>query len=333
MGLLCSSVEVMAGSTERSESRWDRKALRFAVGYPVLLALGFGLAALTFRSRVPEPVAWLWDAAGGRAFAPFFGYVGIGAALVAVVGALLCLQAALLSRPPISRRIFMAGGVGMSMFLTTVLASGLLGQDGVADARDSHPDTIVLAMGSGATVAFAVVMLFSFKPDEQWGPRDQEALLEELEPERAAATFAYWAHARSSVFVMLGIIGISVSLLLLVLSPWLSLTLTLGALLAAGCLVVRVQVSPDAVRVFLAGIVPVLRFASRDVLRAGAETVAARSFGGWGFRRKGQSVSVLASSGEAVQVILADGRRATFSGRDGDTARRVVDVLRAASGA
>jgi hypothetical protein len=32
-------------------------------------------------------------------------------------------------------------------------------------------------------------------------------------------------------------------------------------------------------------------------------------------------------------VVLDDGRRATFSGRDGDTARRVVDVLRAASGA
>ncbi|BCT76483.1 hypothetical protein SCMU_23250 [Sinomonas cyclohexanicum] len=323
----------MAGSTERSEKRWDRKALRFAVGYPVLLAVGFGLASLTFRGRVPEPVAWLWDAGGGRAFIPFFGYLVGGAALVAVVGALLCLQAALLSRPPISRKIFMAGGVGMSMFLTTVLAAGLIGQDGVADARDSHPDPIVLAMGSGATVAFAVVMLLSFKPDEQWGPRDQEALLEELEPERAAATFTYWAHARSSVFVMLGIVGVSVSLLLIVVSPWLSLALTLAALAAAGCLVVRVSVSPEAVGVFLAGLVPVLRFAPSSVLRTGFATVAARSFGGWGYRRRGRSVSVLAASGEAVEVILDDGRHATFSGRDGDTARRVVDVLRAASGA
>ena len=315
-----------------SEQRWDRKALRFAIGYPVLLAIGFGLASLTFRGRVPEPVAWLWDAGGGRAFVPFAGYVAGGAVLVAVVGAAMCLQAALLSRPPISRRIFMAGGVGMSMFLTTVLASGLIGQDGIPNPRDSHPDPIVLAMGSGATVAFAVVMLFSFKPDEQWSPRDDDALLEVLEPDRVASTFSYWAHARSSVFVMLGIIGISVSLLLLVVSPWLSLALTLAAILAAGSLVVRVAVSPEAVAVFVAGVVPVLRFAPIRVLRAAAQTVAARTFGGWGYRRKGQSVSVLVASGEAVEVILDDGRRATFSGRDGDTARRVVDVLREASG-
>lgn len=316
-----------------SEKRWDRKALRFAIGYPLLLAIGFGLASLTFRGRVPEPVAWLWDADGGRAYVPFTGYLLGGAALVAVVGAALCLQAALLSRPPISRRIFMAGGVGMSMFLTTVLASGLIGQDGIRDARDSHPDPIVLAMGSGATVAFAVVMLFAFKPDEQWSPRDQEALLEVLEPDRAASTFSYWAHARSSVFVMLGIIGISVSLLLLVVSPWISLVLTLAALLAAGSLVIRVAVRPESVAVFLAGVVPVLRFNPSGVLRAGAETVAARRFGGWGYRRSGKVISVLAASGEAVEVILDDGRRATFSGRDGDTARHVVDVLRAAAGA
>jgi hypothetical protein len=320
----------MAG---RAETRWDRKALRFAIGYPLLLAIGFAVASLTFRGRVPEPVAWLWDAAGGTAFVPFGGYVAGGAALVAVVGALLCIQAALLAHPPISRRIFMAGGVGMSMFLTTVLASGLIGQDGVPDARASHPDPIVLAMGSGATVAFAVVMLLSFKPEEQWSPKDEAALLDALEPQRAASTFTYWAHARSSVFVMLGIVGISVSLLLLVVSPWISLGLTVAAVLAAGSLVARVRVSPDAVGVFIAGVLPVLKFVPERVLRAGAETVAARDFGGWGYRRRGHAVSVLVASGEAVEVILDDGRQATFSGRDGDTARRVVDVLRGASGA
>ncbi|GAB2737396.1 putative NADH:ubiquinone reductase complex subunit [Sinomonas soli] len=319
----------MAGS---AEARWDRKALRFAIGYPVLLALGFGLASLSFHGRVPDPVAWQWDAGGGRAFIPFTAYLLGGAVLVAVVGALLCLQAALLTRPPISRRIFMAGGVGMSMFLTTVLAAGLIGQDGVP-ARDSHPDPIVLAMGSGATVAFTVVMLLSFKPEEQWSPKDEAALLDELEPERAASTFTYWAHARSSVFVMLSIIGVSVSLLLLVLSWWISLVLTAAALLTAASLVARVRVSPESVGVFLAGVVPVLRFDPERVLRAGFETVRARDFGGWGYRRRGQTLSVLVASGEAVTVVLDDGRRATFSGRDGDTARRVVDVLRTASGA
>jgi hypothetical protein len=320
----------MAGE---SEHRWDRKALRFAIGYPVLLAAGFALAAFTFRGRVPEPVAWLWDAAGGRAFAPFAGYLAGGAALIAVVGALLCTQAALTARPPISRRIFMAGGIGMSMFLATVLAAGLLGQVGLEDGRDSHPDPIVLAMGSGATLAFAVVMFFTFKPDEQWSPKDEVAFLEALDPDRVRSTFTYWAHARSSVFVMLGIIGISVSLLLLVVSPWVSLALTVAALAAACSLVARVAVTPEDVRVFLAGVVPVLVVPAGHVLRAGFATVAARQFGGWGYRRRGTRTSVLVASGEAVDVILDDGREVVFSGRDGDTARRVVDVLRASSGA
>ncbi|WP_413247892.1 hypothetical protein [Sinomonas flava] len=320
----------MAGE---SGQRVDRKALRFAIGYPILLGGGFALAAFTFRGRVPEPVAWLWNADGGTAFTPFAGYLAAGAGLIAIVGALLCSQAAFTRRPPIARRVFMAGGIGMSMFLATVLAAGLLGQVGLDDARDSHPDPVVLAMGSGATLAFAVVMFFTFKPDEQWSPRDEAALLDALEPERVRLTFTYWAHARSSVFVMLGIIGVSVSLLLLVVSPWISLVLTVGALLAACSLVARVSVSPEGVGVFLAGMVPVLRFRTASVLRASFETVAARRFGGWGYRRKGQAVSVLVASGEAVEAVLDDGRQVVFSGRDGDTARRVVDVLRAGSGA
>lgn len=320
----------MASGTEQ---RWDRRALRFALMFPVLLGGGFALAAFTFRGRVPEPVAWLWDADGGRAFVPFAGYLAGGAGLVALAGALACLPAALLSRPPIARRITMGGGVGLAMFLTTVLASGLMGQVGLADAHESHPDAIVLAMGSGATVALAVVMMMAFKPDEQWSPRDEAALLAELEPERAEATFVYWAHARSSVFVMLGVVAVPASLLLLLVSAWISALVAVAGLVAAGSLVLRVSVSPERVRLRAGGIIPVLVFAPATVLRADARDVAAREFGGWGYRRRGGDVSVLVASGRAVEVLLDGGRRCTFSGRDAETSQRVVEVLRAASGA
>ena len=320
----------MASGTEQ---RWDRRALRFALMFPVLLGAGFALAAFTFRGRVPEPVAWLWDADGGRAFVPFAGYLAGGAGLVAVAGALACLPAARLSRPPIARRITMGGGVGLAMFLTTVLAAGLMGQVGLTDARESRPDAIVLAMGSGATLAFAVVMMMAFKPDEQWSPRDEAALLAELEPDRAHSTFVYWAHARSSVFVMLAVVAVQLSLLLLLVSAWISAVLTLAGLAAACSLVLRVSVSPERVRLHAGGLVPVLTFAPAGVLRAGERDVAAREFGGWGYRRRGPDVSVLVASGRAVEVVLEGGRKCTFSGRDAETSQRVVEVLRAASGA
>ena len=316
-----------------TEEKWDRRALRFALMFPVLLGAGFALAAFTFRGRVPEPVAWLWDADGGRAFVPFAGYLAGGAGLVAIAGALACIPAALLSRPPIARRITMGGGIGLAMFLTTVLAAGLMGQVGLADAHESRPDAIVLALGSGATLALAVVMMMAFKPDEQWSPRDEAALLAELEPERTRSTFVYWAHARSSVFVMLSVIAVQLSLLLLLVSAWISALLTLAGLVAAASLVLRVSVSPERVRLRAGGLIPVLSFAPESVLRAGARDVVAREFGGWGYRRRGADTSVLVASGRAVEVILEDGRRYTFSGRDAETSQRVVEVLRASSGA
>jgi hypothetical protein len=309
------------------DERWDRKAVRFAVGYPILLAAGFVLAAFTFRTHVPEPVAWLWDADGGRAFVPFPVYLAGGAVLVAVIGILLCLQAGLEARPPISRKIFMAGGVGMSMFLVTVLGAGLMGQVDARDARETHPDPIVLASGSGATVALAVVMFMLFKPDEQWSPRDEDALLDVLEPERARKTFVFWAHARSSVFVMLAILGINLSLLALLVSPWISLVILLLSVGVAAMLTVRVSVDPDEVRVAFAGVARAARIPVARVLRAGHGAVSARAFGGWGYRRRGKLVSALVASGEAVDVLCRDGSRYVFSAKDPAMAERVSDVL------
>ncbi|KHL00416.1 hypothetical protein [Sinomonas humi] len=310
-----------------SEGRWDRKAVRFAIGYPILLAGGFLLAAFTFRGQVPEPVAWLWDANGGRSFIPFWTYLIGGAFLVAVIGIVLCLQAGIQSRPPISRKIFMAGGVGMSMFLVTVLGAGLIGQVGAKDARDTHPDPFVLASGSGATVALAVVMFMLFKPDEQWSPRDEEALLEALDPERVRNTFVFWAHARSSVFVMLAVVGINLSLLMLLVSPWVSAVIAFACLVVASMLILRVSVEPEEVRLAFVGLVRVASISTARVLRAGAGAVSARSYGGWGYRKHGKLVSALVASGQAVDVLCRDGTRYVFSAKDPALAEHVAEVL------
>ena len=47
----------------------DTKALRFAIGFPVLLAAGFAVCAVLLRPDLPEPLAVMWNNDGGTAFA------------------------------------------------------------------------------------------------------------------------------------------------------------------------------------------------------------------------------------------------------------------------
>ena len=52
----------------------DIKALRFAVGFPVLLAAAFALSAAFLRPDLPEPLAVRWNDDGGISFARAFGH-------------------------------------------------------------------------------------------------------------------------------------------------------------------------------------------------------------------------------------------------------------------
>jgi hypothetical protein len=148
----------------------DIKALRFAIGFPVLLAAAFALSAAFLRPDLPEPLAVRWNDDGGISFAPFAAYVGVGAAMIVTVGWLVLLQAVPVARPTVMRRIMMGAGLTVSLFVTSVLAAGLVGQAGLADARESKVDLIVLAMGSGAALSLGVILGFVFKADQQWSP-------------------------------------------------------------------------------------------------------------------------------------------------------------------
>src|SRR5918996_1180999 len=138
----------------------DIKALRFAIGFPTLLAVAFAVSAMLLQPDLPDPLAVRWDDGGGASFAPFGAYVGAGAALIVAAGWLVLLQAVPLSRPTVMRRIMMGAGLTVSLFVTTVLAAGLVGQAGVADARQSSVDVIVLASGSGAALSLGVIIGF-----------------------------------------------------------------------------------------------------------------------------------------------------------------------------
>ncbi|MCE3294011.1 MAG: hypothetical protein K0Q84_2948 [Arthrobacter sp.] len=309
----------------------DVKALRFAIGFPVLLAAAFALSAVLLRPDLPDPLAVQWNDGGGINFAPFGAYVGVGAAMIIAAGWLVLLQAVPVSRPTVMRRIMMGAGLTLSLFVTTVLAAGLVGQAGEADARESHVDFIVLSTGSGAALALGVIMGFVFKADQQWTPDDdralQRALELELDPELATDSIRLWVHARSSVFVMIGIASLFPASLIAIAVPWLGALLVAAAILGAAFLFARVTADRSGLRVFVAGILRVVDVPAEAISTAAPADVRAADYGGWGYRNHGGTAAVLVSSGPAVVVRKTDGHRLAVSGGNTASAARLAEVL------
>ncbi|KRE73442.1 MULTISPECIES: hypothetical protein [Micrococcaceae] len=309
----------------------DTKALRFAVGFPVVLAAAFAYCASLLRPDLPEPVAVRWTDDGGAAFAPFAAYVGVGAAIIVIAGWLVLLQAVPLSRPVMMRRIMMGAGLFLSLFITSALAAGLIGQTGLADARQSRVDMTVLALGSGAAVSLGVAMAMVYKADRQWSPDDdralQAAITRELDPDLALDTVRLWVHARSSVFVMIAIASLFPAALIAVVVPWLGILLVVLALVGAAFLFARIRADRRGLKVLLAGVVPVMNVPAGAISDASAEDVKAADYGGWGYRHHGGTAAMLVSSGPAVVVSKTDGQRLAVSGGSQASAARLAEVL------
>jgi len=309
----------------------DAKALRFAVGFPVLLAAAFVVSALLLRPDVPDPMAVRWSDAGPAGFAPFSSFVTFGGLIIAVVGWLALGQAAPLGRPAVMRRIMMGAGLSINLFVTTALAAVLVGQAGIADVREARLDMTVMALGSGAALTLGVIVGFVFKADEQWSIDDdralQEALERELDPELAADSVRLWVHARSSVFVMLGVASLFPAALISIAVPWLGALLVVLAVLAAAFLFARVIVDRSGLRVFIAGFVRVMEVPAAAISSAAPADVRAADYGGWGYRHHGGTTAMLVSSGPAVVVNRADGKKVAVSSGSTDSAERVAAVL------
>lgn len=309
----------------------DARALRFAVGFPVLLAAAFVGCALLIRTDLPEPLAVRWSDAGAVDFAPFAAVVGVGAGMIVLIGWAVLLQAAPLTRPALMRRFMMGAGLTVSLFVTAVLAAVLVGQLGLANAREAKVDVTILAMGSGAALGLGVVMGFVFKADERWSTDDERAvrlaLERERDPDLAKDSVSLWVHARSSVFVMLGIATLFPAALLSIMMPWLSALLVAAALLAAVFLVARIRVDRRGLQVFAAGFVRVLDVPAAAISAATPREIRAADYGGWGYRSRGGTTALLVTSGPAVVVDRSDGRRVAVSGGSATTADNVAQVL------
>jgi hypothetical protein len=313
----------------------DFRALRFAVSFPLLLAGGFVVCAQMLRNSLPNPVAVMWNADGGTSFAPFGAYVAGGAALIVFCGWAAFLQSVSLSRPVIMRRVMMGLGLMVSLFITTVLAAGLVGQSGAADARTTHVDPVVLAMGSGAALALGIVMMFAFKPDPRWTQEDDAALQAELrlleDPDIASDTLRMWVHARSSVFIMIIVSAVFPAALIAVAVPWLGALVAVAALVGAGFLFARVRADRGGLQVYAGGLVRVLTVPAVDIAAAAPADVKAADYGGWGWRHHDDATAMLVGSGPAVVVRKLNGGRVALSAGTQASADKLAGILNRAA--
>jgi hypothetical protein len=309
----------------------DAKALRFAVGFPVVLAAAFVYCASLLRPNLPEPVAVRWTDDGGASFAPFATYAAGGALIIVASGWLVLSQAVPVSRPVVMRRVMMGAGLFLSLFVTSVLAAGLVGQTGLSDARESRVDLTVLALGSGAALSLGVIMGFVFKADRQWSPDDDRAfelaLAREQDPELAGDTIRLWVHARSSVFVMIAVASLFPAALITIALPWLGALVAALAIIAAAFLCARVKADRSGLRVLVAGVLPVMDVPAAAISAASASDVRAADYGGWGYRNHSGTEAMLVSSGPAVVVSKTDGQMVAVSGGSPASAARLADVL------
>ncbi|MDJ0357003.1 hypothetical protein [Paenarthrobacter sp. PH39-S1] len=309
---------------ESGENRGtDRRALRFAIIFPLLLAISFGLAGYTLRGEIPLGAVLPF---GGSPL-PAVGYLAFSAGCIALAGIAFGSQAARTSLPRTARRALLGTAFTAELFLTSLFGSTLVAQAGAGRHPGPQPDPIVLAMGSGAALALGVVIALVYQPAEQWTQRDEEALRVELDPALARNRLMYWVHPRSSVLIMILLAGALPGVLIALALPWLGALVLALALAAVVFLTALVDADRDGATVLIAGVVPALHCRAADVQAAAALDTRARDYGGWGLRRRGGTVSYLAASGPAVVVRLESGTAAIIGAPDTDRAEALAALL------
>ncbi|MBT1003820.1 hypothetical protein KIH31_14545 [Paenarthrobacter sp. DKR-5] len=315
------------------QERFDRRALRFAIGFPFVLAAVFDLLTWLLRSRLPDPLALHWGSAGADVFAPLPVLLAVAGCCIVAGGAVLMIQGARRRDSAVLSRMLMGAGTAVALLLAAVFASLVVGQLDVPDARAGSMDSIVFAMGAGAALGLGATMGFVYQPPPRWTEQDEEAVRRVLAPQQEESGLVYWLHPRSTVYTLLVMMAVSVGTLTALAAWWLGVLVVLLVLLAAAFLAARVAAGPGGLQVAVAGLVRVLNVPASELAGAEEREVTARDYGGWGYRVTAAGSSYLVGSGPVVVVHRRGGPDVVVGTRSAERAAELAAVLRAAGSA
>ncbi len=319
-------------AAEKDKRRFDARALRFAIIFPVLLCLGLVAGGLLLADQLPDGA----ELPIGGGPLPLPAFLAVASAVTLLLGVGVGGMGALTALPRNLRRVLLGAGMALQLGSGTLFSAALLGQSGLGGLAPVRVDGYVLLMGSGLSAAMGVVLALTFKPDEQWTGADDNALAEllalEADPTVANDRLVYAIHPRSSVVIMILLGGILPGAVLTVASPWFLPAFVLAALLILGVLCATVHVDRRRLSVRMAGLLPVISMPCTAVEAAVSLDIKARDYGGWGLRKHGGSESFLAYSGAAV--VLRDTRagRVVVSAPSLDAADDLAAILNRRAG-
>ncbi|WP_052663651.1 hypothetical protein [Psychromicrobium lacuslunae] len=321
-----------------TEQRFDRRFLGFGIGFPWAVAFCFAAVALFLRRGVPEPMGLHWDGSDADLTISFPAFVVCTAIAIGVVGSLCGVLAGARLQRRWLRRVLMGLAVALSLFLATVGAAFLMGQQGLKTADGGTIDSIVLALGGGAALALGVIMMFVYQPTPLWTPRDDQALLEAQAALLGQPALSFWIIARSSSYVFLVMILLLLGSLLLLLSPWLALGLAVVVLFVMANLSARLEISSTSqpqrlLKLKIAGLLPVCTIPMERISSVEMTKIDLWRLGGPGWRRQPGKQRFIARSGYAVRVQLGADAELLVGVRNEAHAQEVLEYLQAIEGA
>ncbi|WP_285724346.1 hypothetical protein [Psychromicrobium xiongbiense] len=325
-------------NASRPPEHFDRRFTGFGLGFPWAVAFCFAAVALIARRTVPDPLGLHWAGAHADVTLGFTGFVMLMTVAIGVCGSVCGLLAGLRRIPRAVRRVLMGAVVAVSLWLATLGAAVLMGQQGLATADGGGADAVVFALGSGAALALGVVMIFVYQPPQLWGARDDAALAAELASEPPESPAEYWLHPRASTVVFLLLIMLLPGSLLALASLWLALGLVLLIVIVLFLLVARVTldgstVPHPALTVWVGGVLPVARVRLDDVLQHELGDQRLWESGGPGLRlhtgwRTQPGVQFLVVNGTALRLTGRDGGQLLLGVPDSASAQNVLSSLK-----
>lgn len=306
-----------SGHPDGNVSRFDARALRFALVFPVLLSLALAGGSLLLKSGLPRGIELPWE----PGFVPVPVFVAVAAAAMLGIGGGLGALGAATMFPGNLRRVFLGVAMALQLSIFSLFVAALLGQGAPGDFPPQRMSGFVAIMGCGLSAAMGLVLALSNKPAEQWSRTDDAALAALVDPDAAAeeGRLSHHLHPRSSVIIMILLAALLPGALLAILSPWLFVALLLAALAAIAALCATVTADAQRITVAWLGLLPAIVVPYRDVVAAAALDLVAADHG-WGLRRRRGSASFLARGGAGVVLRLHDGGRVVLGAPDREAA-------------
>lgn len=309
-------------------TRWVAMAAGLAL-LAVIAGTGLGLA---LRSSLPDEVASHYGSDGVDGTQPLTGYLVTAGMVLVVLTVILALVAAVV--PADGRRILGAIHAWVVGLIATVMYGSLVGQRGLADARQAPNPGRWLAIGALLGAVLAVPIWRALRPAAPPPPppahRDP---LPDGAPRLAAGAserLAWlgrtpWA---SGAVIVVALTSVLTVVLAVAVDPWVAVIPAVTTVGVAGMLQARVSIDAAGLRVRSFGRLTWIVLPVEQVRSATVEEISPlRDFGGFGLRYRPHGRGFVTRGGRALRVDTYDDTSTWVTIEDAEQAAAVLNTL------